>query len=164
MCRPHAVCCQLCTQRHLPLSCADRKVGAGLRCHAASSMAELHVPYVYPSKPLRVCFFILFCDAQKALGAATPVLARLPSTRLPDPCTCTHAGESGGRADVRWLALAEPAGGAGLLAAAAGQGASFQASRLAGQALFEVLSSAVSLPAVWRSNMPSPAWLPCRPT
>lgn len=30
---------------------ADRKAGAPLRCHGVESVADLHVPYVYPSKP-----------------------------------------------------------------------------------------------------------------
>lgn len=65
--------------------CADRKAGAPLRCHSVDSVAQLHVPYVFPS-------------------------------------------ESGGRADVRWLALAERSGGPGLLAAAVGAGSTLQAS------------------------------------
>jgi len=32
---------------HLP---ADRKAGAALRCHSMDSVAQLHVPYVFPSK------------------------------------------------------------------------------------------------------------------
>lgn len=38
------------------------------------------------------------------------------------------AGESGGRTDVRWLSLTDPASGGGLLAAAAGAGQALQAS------------------------------------
>jgi hypothetical protein len=30
---------------------ADRKAGAPLRLHSVPSVADLHVPYIYPSEP-----------------------------------------------------------------------------------------------------------------
>ena len=49
-----------------------------------------------------------------------------PTLSLYPPVLCFTAGESGGRADVRWLALTAPGSDSGLLAAAVGAGSSLQ--------------------------------------
>ncbi len=110
---------------------ADRKSGAPLRCHSVGSVDQLHVPYIYPSAQAVACGHECSC-AQRGLPfhditkACSSLLAWY-WTILREHCPDVRAaGESGGRTDVRWLALSETDSGAGLLATAVGPGSSMQ--------------------------------------
>ena len=81
------------------------------------------MPYVYPSEwgwsaGLLMGLLLLMGGKRFSLFCL-----RLPAAQ--PPCR-PGAGESGGRADVRWLALTEPSSDCGLLAAAVGADSSLQ--------------------------------------
>ena len=143
-----------------PFECyPDRKLGALLRCHEARAVHDMHVPYVFPSECGWVCggegqggrwgwlmllvLLVLWAGAlaagslqprvmamPRSTACASPPPSLPPPPHHPHPPLYPPAGESGGRADVRWVALTPPPaeGGWGLAVAAAGGGSMQQMS------------------------------------
>ena len=104
----------------------DRQAGAPLRVHNVPSVLDLHVPYVFPSG----CSWPGLPAGAACLQQETGVLwlTKDCGGRVCElACAFAAAGESGGRSDVRWVALQGGGGGEGLLASALG-GAAMQVS------------------------------------